>query len=450
MRQYRALVLFLALIVVASVAACRSYTPASLLPTHTDRFYRSPDGKASLEMNGAVRLLRLSGSHYEMGYNHGYLLAPEIMNVLTQYGFWVIVLFEQDYADLVARQQLFAWGPYAEELRGMLAGMRDALAPEQLLVSPPGQPARPLALEDLMVMNAMGDWLIGSISCSSFSIWGEGRRDRSALLARNFDWMTDAGNTIMDHQVVIAYQPDDGPRWVNVTFTGEIGCVSGMNEYGVSAMIHVVVDPCPRTDREGFVPGTVALRRVIEQLGPQSSPADVEKMLDGFPALGAYTYHVVFPTLNRTDDEIAGAFEYDGRADHPDGRCTWRRPSDNPRLPANAVYDQTLPFTNALLNANHYLKRKTDIPLAFSSDRYLQVKRGLLTAKSDGQVDREESRAIMASVGFKPEILIGRWSTLHTVIFEPDAKRLRLHLAADGDSGYEQPGRDFRFEDLFD
>jgi hypothetical protein len=42
-----------------------------------------------------------------------------------------------------------------------------------------------------MVMNSMGDWLIDSVSCSSFSIWGDGRRNGSALLARNFDWLTD-------------------------------------------------------------------------------------------------------------------------------------------------------------------------------------------------------------------------------------------------------------------
>jgi hypothetical protein len=104
----------------------------------------------------------------------------------------------------------------------------------------------------------------------------------------------------MNHQVVIVYRPDDGRRWITVTFTGDIGCISGMNEFGVSAMIHVVLDPCPATDREGFVPATLALRRVLEQLGPPKLAGRRGKRCSTvFPALGAYTYHVVFPSLNR-------------------------------------------------------------------------------------------------------------------------------------------------------
>jgi hypothetical protein len=106
---------------------------------HPEKNYRSPDGQATLEMDGGVRILRLAAritrwatTRLPAGAgNH------ERGDAIR---FWIVALFDQDYTELVARQALFDWRPYQDELRGMLAGMRDALAPEQLLVTPPDRP----------------------------------------------------------------------------------------------------------------------------------------------------------------------------------------------------------------------------------------------------------------------------------------------------------------------
>jgi len=442
-----------AVVAMVALLACNAFAgfqPPPLLPEpHKGGVVFSPDGKASLTINEGIHILKLSGTHYEMGFNHGYLLAPEIINVFTHFGFWIAAETKQDYGKLIRRQELFDWGEYEEELKGMLDGLRAALPKEKLIVSPPGQTARPIELADLKIGNSMGDLMIDIISCSSFSIWGAGRKDGSALLARNFDWLTDPQNTIMNHQAIISYDPADGARWVNVTFAGDIGCISGMNEYGISAVIHVILNGYKTSDKSGFVPGTIALRKVIESLNASGSPADADKILDKLPMLGDYAYHIVFPSSGRTDDQVAGIFEYDGKADHPDGRDTYRKPSDNSRLPKNAVLNQRLDFNYAMINVNHYLMRKHGIPFAESPYRYASIKRKLKAAKKDGNVDVEEARKIMASVGFKPSVLMGRWISLHTTIFEPDTRMLHLYFSKNGRPGYENPRMDFAFTDLF-
>lgn len=409
----------------------------------------SPDGKARLIQLDGIRVLQLSGSHYEMGYNHGYLLAREIMDMITVYGFFVVDYFGLDYDELLAKQKQFAWGEYEPELEGMLAGLRAALPPEKLLIAPPGKAPHAVGLDDLKGMNTMGDWLAGLVSCSSFSVWGKGRADGSTLLARNFDWLIDPGNVAMDRQVVIAYAPDYGPRWVNVTMAGDLGCISGMNEYGASAMIHVSLNGYPPTDDDGFVPGTLALRRVIESLRPASTPAAALPPLRDAPQMGQYLYHLCFPSAGRADDDVAGIFEYDGNGRHRDGYVTYRRPADNPRLPRNRFRDQRLDYTNTLINVNHYLKRKTEIPQLFSSGRYLTIKRMLPKAKADGNVEVNEARDIMAAVGYQPSFFMGPWITLHTVVFEPQTRRLHLFLAQDGRPGYDGKRFDAPFEAFF-
>ncbi|HPQ70488.1 MAG TPA: C45 family autoproteolytic acyltransferase/hydrolase [bacterium] len=438
------------LIMALTLTACGSkfHSPAAL-PITANRTIVSPDGTATLTWIGGARVLKLSGSHRQMGYNHGYLLAPEIMNMLNIYGAFVLTEFKQDYDALLALQPRFDWGEYGDELTGMLAGLRDALGAEQLLVTLPGRKPHEVTLADLQLMNTMGDWLIGSFACSSLSVWGKNRADGSTLLARNFDWMTDPAHMIMDHQLIIAYAPDDAPRWINVTFVGDIGCISGINEHGACAVIHVSLNEVHATTDDGLVPGTLALRRVLEKMGPTGVPADADAMLDAMPQMGQYLYHLAFPAAGRADDEVAGVLEYNGDGAHADGRATHRRPSDNLTASRNPLVNQRLARTDTLLNANHYLKRERSIPLLYSSGQYMGMKRALYAAAKDDNVEVMEALNAMADVGFTPSFIIGPWITLHTVVFEPQQMRLHVFQARDGQPGYDSPRVGFPFTELF-
>jgi len=242
----------------------------------------------------------------------------------------------------------------------------------------------------------------------------------------------------MDNQAIIVRRGENAPGWVNVSFAGELGCVSGLNEHGVAAMIHVAFGADKSSDRSGIVPGTLALRRALEAAGPASGPADADALLDSLPGLGAYTFIMVFGSAGRTDDQIAGVFEYDGNQAGSDGRSTWRKPSDNPSLPHSALRDQRIERSDELINVNHYLKRKTWVPVWFSSGRYVHIKHGLERDSADGLLDADEAAAIIAGTGLAPSWILGPWCTLHTVVVQPRQGLLRVYLAADGRPGYEQ------------
>lgn len=413
------------------------YNPPAELSVKGDGAYLSPDAKASLDVSGPVRVLKLSGTSAEMGYNYGYLLAAEIINCINRFSCWVAYDLHYDYDLLASYQVNVDWDAATlAELEGMLEGMRDALPEEDRTVRPAGMADHPVNLDDLKILNTLADW-----ACSSFSVWGDGRSDGSSLIARNLDYYIDPDACIKRSHVVVAYNPDSGTRWVNVAFCGIVGCISGMNEYGVSGIIQNTAT-LPITDTAGFVPRTIALRKVMEGMDGASDPADVEYMLESFPNYNGCNYLFSFPAGGRTaGDEIAGVMEYDGKADHPDGRVTHRKPSDNAGLPWNSTYDQRVAYPYAIINTNHYLKRSTGMDYDNSVQRYCTIKGMLPGALSDGNVTMAEARDIMDAVG--------GYGTLHTIIFEPDDRFLRIYLSSGEMGAFDYPAHDFQFKDLF-
>lgn len=398
-----------------------------------DGVYTSPDGKATLTVSGPSRVLKLEGTRYEMGYNHGYLLAGEIVTAFQRYVLLLADIYYEDVRDALAVTE---WGADTEdELDGMLDGIEDALSVEQRTVKPLGEPSRPIDLMDLKAVNSLPDWgwMMG---CSSFSIWGAGRNDGSTLLARNMDYYVDPDGVIGRSHIIISYDYG-GTRFVNVGVVGFIGCLTCMNEDGVCGMMHDT-NAYDTSDDSGFVPRGIALRSIIESFGPSDTPADAEIFLDLVPSYYGNNFHFAFPSAGRTDDETAGIVEYDGWTQHADGRATLRSPSDNPSLSMG----QDLDYEYALINTNHYLERNESMTYGDSFDRYLTIRSGLDLARADGHVDLDEALEIMADVGASS-------STLHTVLFEPDTGKLHIFLSEGSQGAYDCAGHDYDFDELF-
>ena len=399
----------------------------------SDGNYTSPDGKASLSVTGNLRILKLNGTNSEMGYNHGYLLGAEIIDLFQRYIIWKAGVNFNDISDV---QGLINWDSGSlEELQAMLDGINAALTSDQRKITPLNQSSRDITLTDLKIINSMPDWT-GAFLCSSFCIWGAGRSDGSTLLARNLDYFVDPESAVKKRQVVISCNPSSGKKWVSVSVVGFIGCISGINEDGVCANLHDT-NAYATTDTTGFVTRGLALRSLIQYLGSSSTPIHADAFLDPLPDYKGNEIDLCFISTSRSDDDIAGILEYDGKADHANGRCTLRSPSLNTTLGC----DMALPFTYGIINTNHYLKRKTCDGTGSSSVRYLTIKTGLINALTDSDVNVEEARAIMKSVGST--------GTLHTIIMEPNVMRMHIYLSDENTISYDSPGYHYNFSDLF-
>ena len=167
-------------------------------------------------------VIRVWGTHYEMGYAHASLLADYIVDGVTQFEQKVGLSSYSTLRDLVA---VAVWQP--PEIEDEFDGMADSLS-----VTHPSDGIDEL---DLKVMNTYGDWGYG---CRSHTCWGRYVEDPvKTLSTRRLDLRTPV--PIANHHVLCAWDPDDGsPQWVNLAWPGYVAVVTGVNEFGTLASLH--------------------------------------------------------------------------------------------------------------------------------------------------------------------------------------------------------------------
>jgi hypothetical protein len=106
-------------------------------------------------------------------------------------------------------QRQFVPPEYFDELAGLAAGSG-------------------IKLEDAQVANFIPELF----HCSGFAIMNSATADGTLYHGRVLDYAIDWG--LQDHAVIIVYEPDGGIPFVNVSYAGFIGCVTGMNARSVS------------------------------------------------------------------------------------------------------------------------------------------------------------------------------------------------------------------------
>jgi hypothetical protein len=167
-------------------------------------------------------VIRVWGTHYEMGYAHAVLLADEIVEAVDQTRSYVGSYFYQQLRNLMAGS---VWLP--AECEAELDGMVAALTLTH--------PEAGIDKLDLKVLNTFGDW---GYACRSHMCWGRYVASPTRTLAtRRLDFGSPI--PISNHHVLCAWDPADGsPRWVNLGWPGSVTVVTGVNEFGTLASLH--------------------------------------------------------------------------------------------------------------------------------------------------------------------------------------------------------------------
>lgn len=177
-------------------------------------------GAGWLEKINGYPVLHLKGTPYEMGYQQGALLKDSIdgnmHNLLDIKADQTLVQFgpvkikpRAAIQGIIEIQKKYVPAKYFEELEGLAAGS--------------GQP-----LEDVRVANFIPEMF----HCSGFAIMNSATEDGTLYHGRVLDYAIDWG--LQEHAVIVVAEPEGGIPFVNVTYAGFIGSVTGMNAENVS------------------------------------------------------------------------------------------------------------------------------------------------------------------------------------------------------------------------
>jgi hypothetical protein len=171
--------------------------------------------------NRGYTVLRVWGSHYEMGYAQASLLGDYMVNGVAE----LEVLIGDEYGALRLLMSVSVWNPpeIEDELDGMVASLAVT------------HPSAAIDKLDLKVANTYGDY---SYACRSHICWGRYvAAPIKTLATRRLDF--GSPTLTSNHHVLIARDPDDGsPRWVNLALPGGVAAATGVNEFGTLVSLH--------------------------------------------------------------------------------------------------------------------------------------------------------------------------------------------------------------------
>lgn len=97
------------------------------------------------------------------------------------------------------------------------------------------------------------------VGCTSFAAWGNLTNDGELIIGRNFDFY--AGDEFSKEKIIAFVNPDDGQKFMMVTWGGMIGVVSGMNTKGLTITINAGSSDIPS---KATTPISILAREILQ------------------------------------------------------------------------------------------------------------------------------------------------------------------------------------------
>jgi len=356
----------------------------------------------SLEEQNGIKILKLWGTAYEQGIAHGYLTAPDFVALLDNY-----------LTDPAASFVLSGWNTglemldmfeypaaYEEELQGILDGMELRAGGPVIIQSF----ERALTINDLRGLQSDLD----KINCSSFTAWGSMTSDGGTISGRNMDF--DRITALMESQILIVRYPSEASgklAWVSVSWPGEIGCTTGMNEEGVSVSQQDVYRTMPAAV-SGFTPDNLVHRLIIESAHAVSAVQNIETILQSHRITSGCAPMISWPYDGMGSASVVP--EFDGWVSITNGYSI-RTPNEGEAFQ---------------ISANHFRKR---LPPMDDCWRYnLLENRFLQISNSSGTQNLTTNSAWELLAGTP----IAETVVMHSVVFEPNKMVMHTAFTEDG------------------
>lgn len=367
-------------------------------------------GDAPADLHGrlttqdGIAIVELWGSADQAGFAYGWLCASDVVELFDEFVLHPRItpspaLYESSI--LPAACSRFEWPDECRAeldavFRGAVARLGEAKVYSRRL-------ERPLRVEDLLVANSMADWF--GLMCSSFSAWGPLTETGQTITARNLDFpFTPA----MRKAQLVLVRRNDAPRrsWATVTWPGLIGVYTGMNDDGVTMLMHDA-NGLPMSAGQPFTPRSLVLREALERASATTFVDDVRTVFEKRHVMVGNNIHVSRPA---GDGPNAVVFEYD--ANRQDQGVTLRVDDGRSAPSTNGT-----PLPPLAICTNHMRSRREAEPC----ERYERLSAELARLSRDHA--RLDGRAALEKLK-----TVTRRDTLHSVVLLPASKILLLRL----------------------
>jgi hypothetical protein len=376
-------------------------------------------------------VLHVWGTHAQRGYAHGYLLSEPIMQIFNNYIFQIVTMsnpalynaVENFYLDSFTVEQ-----KYQAEAQGIIDGM--AASGTSLYF--PGL-ERNLNKDDLLTFNAIVDIVpylssIGfdlnmGVQCASLSSWGNATQADSllaghAVITRFLDW--DMDDTLVQNPILMVSHPSEPneQKWIDFTFPGLIGSLSGISQSGKAAFLNMgnVHDV---TSTASLHPMLLSIRNGLETYDTNfDGTDDIGDLYDAI-AYENYLSGTLVHVISENPDPLTGIIEANNAAG------TVMRTSQ---------FEDAIPGDN-LAATNHF--RMLYSPVCCT--RYANISDSLY---ANGNVDAKRQIALMRGAA-------GLDNNMSAIQYTPSTGKISWSTAEPGIPAYQNPLTHFDRNTLF-
>ena len=221
---------------------------------------RSGDGY--LERIDGQQVLHLKGSPYEIGYQHGVLLRDQINYNITRF----LNGLNSDRAPSVVKEFLSILPQVINHIPSSLVDEMQGLAA-----------GAGISYDKILLLNLFPEMF----HCSAITVSNRASEKGELYHVRVLDYAM--GNGLQDTAVVIIVEPAVGYAFMNVSYAGFVGVVTGMNEQKIAI---------GEIGGKGYgswngMPMSLLLRQILQQA---SSLKEVRGILEGVPRTCEYYY----------------------------------------------------------------------------------------------------------------------------------------------------------------
>ncbi len=387
----------------------------------------------SAEINGrmedfnGIKTLYVWGTHQERGFAIGYYCAEDFYTVFKDYFFAELFSGNTILYNNLKAQAKFLIGVedyYIEEAQGILDGIKEAGWDDEFYEIF----GRDFDTFDIIIANSVPD-LAARFGCSSVSSWGESTKDDPELqgelvITRLLDWSS--STVLVNSQLMIVHIPASRSEqaWVNFTFSGLMGSVSGINAGGVCAFHHMGNDHGNIPSQQAH-PSMLTLRNGLEIWDANGDnevkSSDVYYAFNEKVQAGGFIIHTASALANQDSAIILEC--------NPDHGVVVRTIDDNTEIEG----------TN-LVTTNHF--RKMIAPE--DCDRFDRLMDSL---SSDSDMTVERSWNMLGQACGADGTY---WSyTIHEVEYIPYLRKVKLGMATPELPGCMVTPIEFNLDDLF-
>lgn len=248
------------------------------LTVESDSLIRTDNGSLYINKYGLIET-RIAGNPIERGAAYGIInkdllkyqedvFVNQIHEIIPS-EWWVeflhkvIIVFNRDMAKHIPQE-------FREEIYAMsLSGTEDYDAYGSSYV----RQLNYHAAHD--IGHAMQQYML--VGCSSFATWNNESENNDLIVGRNFDFYV--GDDFAKNKVILIMEPDEGYKFVSVSWPGMMGVLSGMNEEGLTVTINAAKGAIPTSSA---MPISLLTRQILQYASTIDEAYDIAQQYQTF------------------------------------------------------------------------------------------------------------------------------------------------------------------------